>query len=507
MNAKKLISIIILSGILFSSFRSPVHADGIILPPEPYPTYETEQKALIIYNDNHEDLVISVSFSGEAKNFGWLVPLPNKPDISKVDSSIFRKLQDFTIPKENLLDKIRGDDDYYYGYTNLEMSVAGDQGKDRTTVEVIEEKSIGIFDYAILTTEKVDDLKDWMEENSYSLPNTSADDDWLFENPSDDGVYISDSDAWSNAKPIIQDYIDDNWYFVAIKVNNEFTESSGTTSQLSSGAVDPLRFSFETTDMLYPMKLTGIGMRNISALIYVISDHKERVENYNYDYCDSDDEDCSYFEITYAGNIKKNEIEELTKEVGKGNWYQAEKNMVITKLHASNLPYTAMTEEVLFTDTKDKKGVNDGSMSFGEWLQLPFVLVIHIPYIVLGGFLDIFGESYYGYDLGAAWFISIMVMLFIGSIIWIISSYLFLRRCKKRALRVLLYALQIPAVWIVSFIVSLLIVLPVAIAITPFVRDEGIILLDGVCCFSFLTVLLPLLFYRIVWRRMNRNKS
>lgn len=506
---KKILKILLTTFLIFCTSKFSVKADGAILPPdEIYYMYETTQNAFIIYDDGHEDLVISISFSGNASDFGWIIPLPNKPEISKVDYSIFRKLSEETEPKQNLLDKIKGESGYYYTSGLMESAPASKNlAADETSVQVIEEESIGIYDYAILTADDPGDLKEWMEENGYRLPTGSDFEDYDEYNPFST-EYKSQSELWSDALPIIKDYIDSGWYFVTVKVNNEYTDSSGVQSQLGEGAVDPLRFSFDTTDMIYPMKLTSISRRSISVNIYIIDDHKVYVSNYDTDYCSSsNEEECSRFSTSYASKIEKENISEITKEVGKGSWYEAESDMYITELYSNYLSYEYMDEDVLFSDSKNNQGVNDGSMRLGEWIQLPFVLIIYLPYLILGGIFTLFeGTSYYyWYGLEAAWFIGISIAFFVLSIVWIIVSRVLLKKTKKKLIRILLYSLQFPAIWFASLCSSLLIVIPIGIGISILVSDEGVVLLDGFCCLTFLMTLLPVILYRIWWRKKNRN--
>jgi len=500
---RKLITFLSIFIISLFTLSTPVSADGALLPPdEIYYMYERSQSALIIYNENREDLVISISFTGNAEDFGWIVPVPNQPDISKVDSSLFRKLEEETEPKQNLLEKIRGEQDAYYGKTMLE-SEAGDNFAAESTVQVIEEESIGIFDYAILTAEDPSDLKEWMQDNNYKLPSGEESEDYDEYNPFLNST-SSQSELWSDALPIIKDYIDSGWYFVTVRINNEYTDSSGVQTQLEQGAVDPLRFSFETTDMIYPMELTAISKRTVSVELYIIDDHRVYVSNYDKDYCSSNDEAlCSKFTTSYASKIKKDNINEVTKEVGKGSWFEASSNMYITKLYCNSLSYQNMEEDVLFKDYKNNSGVNDGSMSLGEWIQLPFVLIIYLPYLIIGGIFEVIsGSSYYAlYGIAPIWFLGISIFFFIASIIWIIASRLLLKKTKKKIIRVLLYATQFPAMWYASLCSSLLIVIPLGMLMSLIVYEEEIIILDGFCCLTSLIILLPVILYRVWWKR------
>jgi len=514
MKIKRLFSSILVGFILLALSPSRINADGMILPPDWYPRiYETSQKALLIYKDGREDLVISISFEGEASEFGWIIPLPNKPDISKVDYSIFRKLDEFTEPKENLLEKIRGDRNYYYGgYTTLSGAPKAEEDNTESTVQVVEEKSIGIFDYAVLTTEDTNDLKEWMLDNGYNLP--TADETY---NATEEVNIFPEVDSqtqaelWSEALPIIKDYIDDGWYFVAVKINNEYTDSTGTETKISEGAVDPLRFSFETKDIIYPMRLSAINKRDLSVTLYVIDDHKVEVSNYNYDnginnfsseYNESSSDD-SYFSFSYAGKIKNEDIDELTKEVGKGSWFSSDKDLYITKLTSSSIPYSKMTEEVLFEDTKNNTGVNDGSMTFVEWVELPFVFIIYLPYLLMGGIFNIFsGSDYNNTEIQSIWFIVMSGIILVGSILGAIISTLLLRKARKKFIRFILYLWQFPCIWFLSFLATLVIVIPSAYAISLLAGYyEDVVMIDSICCFSFLIVVFPLIFYRLLWKR------
>lgn len=482
----------------------PVSADGMIMPPDVVPVWETSQKALIVRDENIEHLAISISFSGKAKEFGWVVPLPNKPEISKVESSIFRKLEDLTEPKQNLLQKLKGEDSYTPQYGGVMLDAAPKAGENETTVQVIEEESVGIFDYAILKAEDPNDLKEWMLENNFNLP--VENDDYGSVQPARSRPTLEQHQAWSDALPVIQHYIDNGWYFVTIKVNNSFINSSGVEQQLQSGEVDPLLFSFDTTDILYPMRLTALGKRNVTVLLYTLDEGRMAVGNYDRDHCIGDD--CSRFTTSYASSVSKDDVNEITKIVGKGNWYEATDTMYVTKLYSSYLPYTEMDEDVLLEKAGTNSGINDGSMSLAEWLQLPIVFVMYIPYLILGGFFNLFGGDFmYWYGLETAWFLFISIAFLVGSIAWLIISSLLLKKTRARTKRILLYVLQFPSVWLVSIGLSMLAGLLVGAGISLFDVKEDVMFIDALACFSFTSILLPVVFYRLMWRKKSKKSS
>jgi hypothetical protein len=56
------------------------------------------QKAVIIYENNTEDLILQVKYEGEVENFAWVVPLPNRPIINVSQPELFFELFSLTVP-------------------------------------------------------------------------------------------------------------------------------------------------------------------------------------------------------------------------------------------------------------------------------------------------------------------------------------------------------------------------------------------------------------------------
>ena len=77
---------------------------------------------------------------------------------------------------------------------------------------------IGGYDVTRLRADDAGALDDWLDENGYTLP---------------DG-----------AEPILADYVDEDWRFVAIRL------AAG-----AAGALKPLRVAFDTDAPVYPMQL------------------------------------------------------------------------------------------------------------------------------------------------------------------------------------------------------------------------------------------------------------
>ena len=68
--------------VLWPGSTTGLRADGIILPPVAAPEVTMpDQRALLIWRDGLETLVIESRFTGKGRDFAWIVPLPSKPEI------------------------------------------------------------------------------------------------------------------------------------------------------------------------------------------------------------------------------------------------------------------------------------------------------------------------------------------------------------------------------------------------------------------------------------------
>ncbi len=52
---------------------------------------EPTQKAILVYDDGHENLILQVKYEGPVDEFGWLIPVPNlAEDRERLDEMFLR---------------------------------------------------------------------------------------------------------------------------------------------------------------------------------------------------------------------------------------------------------------------------------------------------------------------------------------------------------------------------------------------------------------------------------
>jgi hypothetical protein len=142
---------------LLSTTAAPVLADGCFFPDSVYrDLYESAQRAVILYGNSTEHLILSVSFEGDAEEFAWVIPVPEKPEIAVTDAELFWELSDLTISAISTPG---------FGCIRHEgLDPSGDG------VDVIQEQVVGPYATAILSATNATALVDWLNANGYIFP-------------------------------------------------------------------------------------------------------------------------------------------------------------------------------------------------------------------------------------------------------------------------------------------------------------------------------------------------
>ena len=208
-------------------------ADGGFFPPMPVANEAIdirgpEQKAFIKYAAGTEDLIIQVSYEGDADQFAWVMPLPAKPVYEKVGGALFHELSKLTAPPPPAA-KGRG--------MGANMPAAGEG------VVVLERKEVGDFDTALLAATDPNALVSWLKDNDFAQP--------------------------PEAEPIIKQYVAESWYFMAARIKAATAEAA---ERLRSGTIAPVRFTFSSEQIIYPLRLTAINKGPVEVLLYVAGD-------------------------------------------------------------------------------------------------------------------------------------------------------------------------------------------------------------------------------------------
>lgn len=313
-------------------------ADGGVFPPHDSYIYETKQRAVIVHEDNRETLILSIIFQGDSKDFAWVIPTPSQPEVDKGQKQLFNALEELTSHKES------------YGVATPGL---GSKGVEEEAVTVHEVKQVDIYDIAVLSATDENALFNWLNDNGYTYPAS--------------GKYILDS------------YIEGEWFFTAVRVNNE-AASELTTSALNEGTATPLKLTFQSDKIVYPLRISAIVSEepeatsyfpdSIGVLLYVLADHKKRAPG---------------FDIEWANWLERQAIQDLATDDQGEPWYTPQANKMYLTALFYDYTISEMTEDVYIINASDNTSVTPGEgpkptpLNWGLGFVLALVIFLVSP--------------------------------------------------------------------------------------------------------------------------------
>ncbi len=339
--------------------RTPLPPDSLYY----YPIYDLGQRAVIFYENGIETLVLSHTFAGSADDFAWIIPTPQKPEVDKVSNSLFSSLQERTQRAFNQ----RGD---IYPVP-LMFDAMRSESFSGPTVAVEETKEIGYYETTVVSASDSQELIKWLKERGYTYP-------------------VEDS-------YLLEDYIRDKWHFTIVRVKPNFAGET-VSAALRRGHSTPLKLTFNSGDIVYPLKLSKVKIVHDSdkskpnsqaqenkikqdpyyydnyyrynerfpVVIYVLTDHRQALNG---------------FQTEYAGWITKDEIEKLTD----ASWISPkEKDYFLTKL-TSSVERSAIDSDLHMKDSPNNKTVNapNPNAVYWFWIVVAFSGVLTLGAVFL----------------------------------------------------------------------------------------------------------------------------
>jgi len=196
---------------------------------------------------------IQIFYSGPAAQFSWILPVDAAPTLDTGSDSVFTAVSYRTSPSFQLNTTVEGtcrQPVYPPGTANGSGGAAvgaGGSGAavDAGTVTVVFQGGVGPYDAAVIHGPDATDIESWLSTNGY---------------------YVSDQ-----AKSIIQTYVSENKYFVALKLMGD----------QSASAIRPIILRFDATSPCVPLRLTAIAATsNMRVNVWVLAPARTVPQNY-----------------------------------------------------------------------------------------------------------------------------------------------------------------------------------------------------------------------------------
>jgi hypothetical protein len=228
-------------GAMVSSVAAPAWACGcgMYIPDQAGATI-TDERALIAWDGSTEDILMSFNVSGSSDRAAWVMPVPSAAEVSLGDPQAFGELARLTAPRVEYRD--------VWWPTFSWLSADGAElletaGAPRGPgVNVLSQQRIGPFDVARLAADDAAALAKWLADKGFPHP---------------DGLD-------KNLEP----YVADGWEIVAVQLAPAETDDS------LAGALQPLRLSFGSDTVVYPMRLSRSATTPQTVDLYVLADHR-----------------------------------------------------------------------------------------------------------------------------------------------------------------------------------------------------------------------------------------
>jgi hypothetical protein len=189
------------------------------------------EQALIIFSGGRQEIITSVQLLSDKGGAAVVFPVPAVPEVSVLQgTTLFSYLAEVTRPTERVEERLiwRGEE--------------GAVGGAPAGVELLGQEIIGGYSVARLAANDPLALQGWLDEHGYSAP--------------------------PGAAPILQSYIAAGWKFVAVRL---------APGQKAAGALEPLRIAFDSTEIVYPMRLDGLAEGPLDVLLYVLADYRVEI--------------------------------------------------------------------------------------------------------------------------------------------------------------------------------------------------------------------------------------
>jgi hypothetical protein len=222
------------------------------------------QKVFITWDPKQklETFVVQPKFSGNAVDFGMVIPTPSQPKLHEMPRDFFKHLAVYTImrkrefPQSALLPVIDPRGGFMMGggmgmggmgMGGGMMGMGGMAGMGagapppKPAIKILEVGTVGALDYKIIEAGRADDLYKWLKDNKYS---------------------------YSGDEATLQHYVQKKWIFTVMKIDT--MQMKRNKDGTFDGEVTPTRFSFTSEKLVYPLKITQISVREkTEALFYV----------------------------------------------------------------------------------------------------------------------------------------------------------------------------------------------------------------------------------------------
>ncbi|MFF5784532.1 DUF2330 domain-containing protein [Streptomyces sp. NPDC012693] len=238
-----LTTIVALLALQLGSLVAPAYACGCgaMIPSRSERIGVDREESAVRWDGRTETVVMRFRVHGNARHAAWIMPVPSRADVTLGDPGLFDALERLTEPEQR--------DRFHFWPRDGEWPFDRDHGDGAGApppgaggVGVVGRERLGPFDVARLTATEPEALGTWLRTNGFELP-----------------------DRLTGA---LQPYVDRKWEYVAVRLAPQQKDA------VLQGELTPLRITFASPELVYPMRLSRLAATAQTLGLYVLADHR-----------------------------------------------------------------------------------------------------------------------------------------------------------------------------------------------------------------------------------------
>jgi hypothetical protein len=237
-------------------FSQPAEACGCFAPPNAtVPIVQAGERILFAVDNGVVTAHIQIQYAGDAKDFGWLLPLPSVPVVKVGTEELFTRLLATTQPRYLVRTVLTGNCTSQVGPVGVTASQGGDSFSPETANDpappaaspLVVQASIGPYDYAVLKADNKDAMLKWLADNRYFVP--------------------------AGTEDAVGPYVQPGAFFLALKLK----------SGQSKGDIQPVVLEYPSQLPMIPLILTSVAAQpNMGVQVWVVGTGRAIPRNYNH---------------------------------------------------------------------------------------------------------------------------------------------------------------------------------------------------------------------------------
>ena len=214
---------------------------GVITPGSDAKAKVSGTEAIVRWDGNREVIDLAIDIDSDAATAGLVFPTPRPATVTAGDPDLFDAVREQAQPDVTVVDD-------WWGF-----GVEGESPEQEEPV-VLDTVRIGKLTATTLEASDTPGLNAWLKRNDYSISNAARD--------------------------ALRTYVTKGWSFVAVKLTDA-PKKGETEPAALRGALEPVSISFSSSELVYPMRVSGISQSPQDLRLYVFDDHRVQLSQYD----------------------------------------------------------------------------------------------------------------------------------------------------------------------------------------------------------------------------------